>query len=338
MLGGSSSLNFLMMVYPSKASIDAWGALGNQGWDFDTLAPYYRKFATTHPPSPTTQDTCRLLDGRYSPEISVAETGPLTVTFGDGFGLNNAAWFDTFQNIGLTMATDVRTGTAGVGAFQQPATIDPVTKTRTSAASAYLTPEVRGRQNLTILTNTVVKKVVLKPLEGSGDVRYVAKGVEILSRDGSERVVAARGEVVLAAGALHTPQILELSGIGCREVLERHGVPVVIVRLLPLTPPPPPFPPTPAGLYLLLTRANENKANPNVGENMQDHPIVVENFEVADGVVSGDILRHPEVLQAVVAQYQAGQGGPLSQSIISTAYVPSKYTPLPRRRVYHHFL
>lgn len=61
-----------------------------------------------------------------------------------------------------------------------------------------------------------------------------------------------------------------------------------------------------------------------MGEDMQDHPILAENFEVADGVVSGDMLRDPKVIQAVLAQYQAGQGGPLSQSIISTAYVPSR--------------
>lgn len=56
---------------------------------------------------------------------------------------------------------------------------------------------------------------------------------------------------------------------------------------------------------------------------MQDHPILCQSFEVADGVMSGDIMRDPNLVQAVVAQYQASREGPLGQSLISSAYVPS---------------
>lgn len=116
--------------------------------------------------------------------------------------------------------------------------------------------------------------------------------MEILSGNGVKRTIRTRIEVVLAAGALQTPQILELSGIGDREILTKQGVPVII-------------------------------ENENVGCNLQDHPIVCESFEVADGVMSGDILRDPDLLKAIVAQYQSSQDGPLGQSIISSAYVPS---------------
>lgn len=58
---------------------------------------------------------------------------------------------------------------------------------------------------------------------------------------------------------------------------------------------------------------------------MQDHPIICQSFEVADGVMSGDIMRDPNLVQAVVAQYQASREGPLGQSLISSAYVPSTY-------------
>lgn len=58
---------------------------------------------------------------------------------------------------------------------------------------------------------------------------------------------------------------------------------------------------------------------------MQDHPIICQSFEVADGVMSGDIMRDPNLVQAVVAQYQASREGPLGQSLISSAYVPSMY-------------
>lgn len=225
MLGGCSSLNFLMMVYPSKANIDSWAAVGNKGWDFATLEPYFRKFARTHTPHKVAKQASRM-DTHYDPLISAQERGPLALSFGDGFGPNNSAWMDAFKNLGLPGTVDPRSG-AAVGAFQQAATIDPETKTRTGAASAYLTKEVRSRPNLTVVVNTQVKKVILESVGEGGE--FSATGVEVRSReDGSERTFSAGVEVVLAAGALHTPQILELSGVGDRKLLEKHGVPVKV--------------------------------------------------------------------------------------------------------------
>lgn len=60
---------------------------------------------------------------------------------------------------------------------------------------------------------------------------------------------------------------------------------------------------------------------------MQDHPIICQSFEVADGVLSGDIMRNQDIVQAVVAQYQASREGPLGQSTISCAFVPSMFPP-----------
>lgn len=289
MLGGCSALNFLMMVYPGKAIMDAWETMGNEGWNFETLAPYFRKFGKTHPPSRVSRDTCRM-DGHHDLELSGLESGPLALSIGEGFGPSNSAWMDAFEKLGLKMNAEPRNGSA-VGAFQQAATIDPVTKTRTSSVSAYLTEEVRARPNLTILTDTIVSRVILDKSE-DGTSKPVAVGVEICSSKGIKRTIRANSEVVLAAGALQTPQILELSGIGDREILTKQGIPVIA----------------------------ENK---NVGRNLQDHPIVCESFEVADGVMSGDILRDPDLLNAITAQYQGSQDGPLGQSVISSAFVPS---------------
>lgn len=290
MLGGCSALNFLMMVYPGKPIIDAWETVGNEGWNFEALAPYFRKFTKTHPLSRIARDVCRM-DGHHDLGISASESGPLSLSFGEGFGPNNSAWMDAFQELGLKMAADPRNGSA-LGAFQQASTIDPVTKTRTSSVSAYLTEEVRARQNLSVWTDTVVSRVILSNTDGCTS-QAVATGVEVCFKSGGKRTIRAKSEVVLAAGALHTPQILELSGIGDREVLAKQGVPVIV-------------------------------DNRNIGTNLQDHPIVCESFEVADGVVSGDILRDPDLLKAIMAQYQRSRDGPLGQSIISSAFVPSK--------------
>ncbi|EFX05262.1 glucose-methanol-choline oxidoreductase [Grosmannia clavigera kw1407] len=296
MLGGCSGINFMMAVYPSRAILDAWGALGNKGWSFDELEPYFRKFATTEPPSALTTSTCRVA-GHYDDAITQTETGPLQISYGEGHSPNNSAWFDTFANLGLRMTSDPRGGSA-VGAFQNTATIDPKTKTRSFAVTAYLTEKVLARTNLTIWTEAVVTKILLESPSAhtaDPDVVAVAKGVRVRSGNGGEtgkeRDVFARAEVILAAGTLQTPQLLELSGIGGRDILEKHAIPVVV-------------------------------DNPNVGEHLQDHAVVCQSFEVAPGTLSGDILRDPDLLNALVQQYQTDGQGPMGQSAISCAYAP----------------
>ncbi|KAI8303483.1 Dehydrogenase citC [Colletotrichum sp. SAR11_59] len=195
MLGGSSGLNFMLMLYPTRGVLDAWGALGNNGWDFDSLAPYF--------------------------------------------------------------------------------------------PNAYYTTEAASKPNLVVLTEALVKKINFNTTSGGA----VATGVHVVAKNGEEKEISAKNEVILAAGALQTPQLLELSGIGGRQHLERHGIPVIV-------------------------------DNPNVGENMQDHPVVCQSFEVSDGVPSGDVLRDANILNALVGQYQATREGPLGQSTISSAYTP----------------
>ncbi|OLN86276.1 Versicolorin B synthase 2 [Colletotrichum chlorophyti] len=282
MLGGTSALNFMLMLYPSRGILDAWGALGNEGWNFDALAPYFRKFGTDHPPPQSAKDIVGL---EYHDE-TLSGKGPLQVSFGEGYNPMNAAWMGTFKKLGLGTTGDPRSGKA-FGAFQNPCSIDPETKTRSFAASAYYTPEVAKRANLVVLTETQVKKIVFDSI--NGDISAI--GVQLVTKDGQEKVVSANVEVILAAGTLHTPQLLELSGIGGKDLLESHSIPVLV-------------------------------DNPNVGENVQDHPIVCQSFEVNDGVPSGDILRDGNILNAVVGQYQATREGPLGQSTISSAYAP----------------
>lgn len=213
--------------------------------------------------------------------------------------------------------------------------IDPATKTRSWAATAYLPPKVRARANLTILTDTLATKVVLEPDEASGD-GYKAKGVKVISHDvesgasgARERIILARGEVVLAAGALHTPQLLELSGIGGSELLERFQIPVVVDN------------PHVGELCHELSSQPKGRVDTDsrTGEHLQDHPGVCMGFEVADGVFSGDMMRDPNVLQALIEQYQANGAGPLGQSVIkSTAYVPSKWLSVYMNCILHKSL
>jgi choline dehydrogenase-like flavoprotein len=283
MLGGSSGLNFMLMVYPSRRILDSWGELGNTGWNFDVLFPYFQKSSTVYAPPQSARDTLGL---DYLDE-SLTGCGPLQVSFSDGYGPTNSAWMATFKNLGLEARADPRNGSC-VGVFQNPASIDPRTKTRSYARTAYYGPDVSKRQNLVVLTETTVKKIALDTTSAG---KIAASGVEIVTKDGLEKTIYARIEVILAAGTFHTPQLLELSGIGDKALLEQHGITSVL-------------------------------DNPGVGENVQDHPIVCQSFEVNDNTPSGDVLRDPNVLNALISQYKATGGGPLGQSNISGAFVP----------------
>lgn len=272
-----------MLVYPSRGSLDAWRSLGNEGWDYDGLAPYFRKFATVHVPPQAAKDVVGLT---YHDDSAVGD-GPVQVSFSEGYGQTNAAWLEAFSKLGLQATSDVRSGNA-LGAFQQPGSIDPVKKTRSFAGSAHFTDEIAARPNLTVLTGAVVKKVLF---DTSG-TQPVATGVLVRSKDGSEKTFNA-GEVIISAGAFMSPQILELSGVGSKDLLNKFDIPVVV-------------------------------DNPAVGENLQDHPIVCQSFEVNPDTPSGDVLRDPNVLNALIGMYQAdGAGaGPLGQSNITVAYAP----------------
>ncbi|CAG9987339.1 unnamed protein product [Clonostachys byssicola] len=283
-LGGSSAINFLMLVHPSRKSLDSWEELGNEGWGSDSMAPYLCKFATVHDPPQAAKNA---LDLSYH-NTDLGSEGPVSVSYSEGYGTTNKAWMKSFKNFGLEVADDIRPGGA-LGAFQQPATIDPETKTRSYALTAYYTHEIASRKNLTVITNTVVKRLLF---DTSG-VEPVAQGVITVPSNGpGPETVIHSSEVILAAGSLMTPQILELSGIGDRSLLESHGVPVIV-------------------------------HNPSVGENLQDHPIACQSFEVNPDTPSSDVLRDPAIFQALLQKYTTSNGaGPLGQSNISVALMP----------------
>ena len=262
--------------------MDAWGEMGNEGWSFEVMEPYFRKFGTTNPPTQKARDAVGL---KYLDE-SLPEAGPLKISFGDDYNIVNKSWVETLTSLGLGMTADPRTGKA-MGVFQNPASIDPKTKTRSYAATAYYGDDVRRRPNLVVKTRTLVTKI-LTTVQGD---QVVATGVRIRDRDGNEEEITASREVILAAGAMQSPQILELSGIGGRALLESLDIPVVI-------------------------------DNPNVGEHMQEHPMVTQSFEVKDGVPSGDAFRDPAVVDAVIKQYKTSRAGPMAQSSLAMAYVP----------------
>lgn len=275
-----------MVIFPSRSDLDSWERLGNPGWGWDAMAPYFRKFHTyTEPPRSLKNEL--MLD--YMNKEAQGSDGPIHVSYGSGVGMPpfNVAWPKAWAAINGDMQGDPVTGTA-VGGFNNTATMNPVSMERSHAGNAYLTEQVAERPNLRIVTEAHVTRVLLAQNE-DGSVR--ATGVEFRGRDDQARQIKARHEVVLAAGALNTPKLLELSGVGNKDVLARHGISCLV-------------------------------DNPNVGENVQDHGFVPYSWEVADPLTSGDQLRSPEVVKAVMEAFATAKAGPFTLHTLSSAFVP----------------
>lgn len=285
MLGGSSGINFSALFYPSKAGMDAWAALGNPGWEGESVLPYLRKFHTFHPPTNATTDVIKL---DYLDHSIQGKDGPVHAFFGDSYSPGNQAWMDTFRELGYEINSDPITGQA-ISAFTNLHSVHPETRERSYSRTAYYDDETAKRPNLHVLVETLVEKILL--VEESSSSAVVATGVQIRTKDGERHTITAKDEVILSAGAINSPQILELSGIGQKERLESFGIPVVI-------------------------------DNPNVGENLQDHPSSHISFELADGIMSGDALASPEAAKPLLDLYQSSRAGPLGGTWLSAAYMP----------------
>ncbi|KGO75080.1 Glucose-methanol-choline oxidoreductase, C-terminal [Penicillium italicum] len=281
MVGGSSGLNFSMIMYPSLQDFEAWERLGNKQWGAECMAPYLRKFHKYSPPDYAVAEQLGL--GGYMDPTQQGLNGPLPVSFPALYGTFNHAWDETFARLGWQNAEDPINGTK-LGAFTCPLSVDAENSTRGSA-SAYLT----GRPNVSLLTETRVERILFATNDKSNG-QPTATGIQINGMDG-RKVVLATKEVILCAGSLQSPQLLELSGIGNARLLKKCGIPVIVDL-------------------------------PGVGENLQDHCISSISYKVADDQVSGDIMRDPQVTQAIMELYQKTRTGPMAGMPISVAYLP----------------
>ncbi|KUI73107.1 Alcohol oxidase [Cytospora mali] len=256
-LGGTSSINSFLVSPTSKSHIDAWSRLGNPGWDWSAFSTAVSKACSggsVH------------LKG---PNLDEPENGWLKV------------WADTIGTLGYPTSNDPFSGKVS-GAVMSPESINPTTGKRCSSANAYLEP-ARQRPNLTVISGATVSKILFDKNVSSPD-DAVAEGVQYtIVEDGETKTaqVKARKEVVLAAGALSSPRLLEISGIGNAALLQDLGIQAIV-------------------------------DNPHVGENLQNHILVGTTFEVQDDsdLPSRDPLnrQEPAVVEAATAAYAKGQG------------------------------
>jgi choline dehydrogenase len=254
-LGGSSSINGLIYVRGQPEDYDGWSAMGNEGWSWREVLPYFKKLERNSRGESEFHGGagplwCSDIPTRHElMEAIIAGAGELGVPRNDNFNAGNQE---------------------GVGYYQL------FTKNgwRCSSAAAYLKP-ARGRKNLRVEVNAHTTRITFDGIRATG-VQYLQGGVE--------REARAAKEVILSAGALQSPQILQLSGVGPAEVLQQSGVTVI-----------------------------ENL--PGVGENLQDHLQLRLMFRVSKPITTNDDLASAWRKMKIGLQWIATRSGPLAIGI-----------------------
>lgn len=199
-LGGSSAVNGTWYYRGQPKDYDQWEAQGCTGWNWRVLARCYREMEDYREPGA---------------DPSRGRGGLLQVTANRDASPLTRAILEAGRQMGLPVLQDVNTpGSHGVGMTQM--TVDRAAR-RVSAYTAFVR-KARRRPNLTVMTRTLAKQVLF---EGAR-----AAGVQCV-RDGAETTCLARREVIVCAGVLQSPKLLQLSGVGPAELLREHGIPLV---------------------------------------------------------------------------------------------------------------
>ncbi|CAO1620533.1 unnamed protein product [Parajaminaea phylloscopi] len=212
-LGGSSALNFLVWQRGHSAEFDAWEALGNSGWSWKDLIPYFKASGTVRAPSTELQTS----NFATLQEEVHGSNGPVQVSYSAWYSEPQKHFLGALKDLGLNKNVDGLRG-ENSGVWVSPSTVCQKTWTRSYSASAHFSPN-QGRDNLKVLCGAQASQIVL-----DGDR---ATGVRFL-HNGKEYTVKARREVVVSSGSINSPQLLELSGIGSPRALEAAGVEVKV--------------------------------------------------------------------------------------------------------------
>jgi len=221
-LGGTTTINGMTYLRAEKDQIDQWEGLGNEGWGWEQMLEYYR-----------------LQEHFQRPDMGTAENGATFEEQHHGFrgelgvGWNKAFMKqgifrilkDTSVNMGLAWNFDANGGKLG-GFSTWPLTLNSTTGTREDASTAYYHPVEKIRQNLKVFPKTTATKIVWsKKTRGS---KAIAQGLEVIAPGNIIETLFAGEEVLLCAGSLRSPAILELSGIGNPAILNPLGITTVV--------------------------------------------------------------------------------------------------------------
>ena len=254
-LGGSSSINGLVFIRGQAEDYDAWARLGNAGWSYKDVLPYFIK-------SENNQRGANAFHG---------DKGPLRVS---DIGIKHPlveAFIGAAKSLGMPRNDDFNGATQEGAGYYQLTTHKGL---RASTAKTYL-KAARGRSNLHVETDAFATKVLFDGTCAVG-LTYRRKGIEV--------TVAVRRELVLSAGAIQSPQLLQLSGVGPADLLRQHAIPLVA-------------------------------ESPGVGENLQDHLQVRLIYKCSQRVTTNDDLRTLWGRARIGMQWLFARRGPLAIGI-----------------------
>lgn len=229
-LGGSSSINGMIFVRGEPKRYDEWRDAGNTGWGWEDMLPWFKK----------------LEDAPEGTGSMRGHGGPVTCSYGTYRDPVSHSFIEAAQGIGIPFNEDYNGGRAdGVGWLQ----FSIRKGQRCSTAKAYLHPVI-GRPNLTVMTGAPCEKVTFDGTRATGIV---------INGEAGQQTLIARREVILSAGPIISPKILELSGIGAPKVLGKHGIAI-------------------------------RHALPGVGENLIDHLHTRFNYRINKAITVNDLM------------------------------------------------
>lgn len=198
-LGGSSAINAMVYTRGHRTDYDHWAALGNTGWSYDDMLPYFKR----------SENNGRIRDAFHGHD------GPLHVSDLQTRNPFHQIYLNAAREAGFPINEDFNGATQeGLGIYQ----VTQRNGERWSAARGYLHPHIGHRQNLHVHTGVQVTRILF---EGRRAV-----GVEC-TQSGQTRVFRAQREVIVCAGAFQSPQLLMVSGVGPGAHLQQHGIPVL---------------------------------------------------------------------------------------------------------------
>ncbi len=276
-LGGSSSINGLLYIRGQRQDYDGWAQLGLRGWSYDDLHPYFLRSQHQERDG---------MDGH-------AKGGPLNVSDVTETHPVSDAVIEAGKAMGLPHRDVNGEDQEGVAYYQ----LTVKNGRRCSAAVAYLNP-AKKRANLQIETRALAARVLF---EGQKAV-----GVEY-TQNGQTKQAKARGEVILAGGAINSPQLLELSGIGDPALLQEKGIDVV-------------------------------SALPGVGENLQDHFVIGNRYRMKPGSPSVNQQSRGLAMIGEVFKYLTQRKGLLTLSAAHVAAFIKTRPELATPDVQYHIL
>ncbi|KAL0581594.1 hypothetical protein V5O48_000410 [Marasmius crinis-equi] len=282
-LGGTSALNYMGYTRASTAEYNGWSELGNPGWDSDSMFSFMK--AAEKWAAPTDPNFVESFGANNDSE-NHGITGGLHTTPYANYSSLTPPWFSALENLGIPYNKATHGGDS-VGCWSVTSTLDAKNRSRSFAATAFYEPNDH-RHNLVLLTGAQATKILFKE---EHQETLEATGVRYVGRDNVTYEARVSKEVILSAGSLKNPQLLELSGIGNSSILQQLGIDPLIDL-------------------------------PGVGENLQDHPGVSENFQASDDAITFDTLSNPVAANQQLEQYIHNRTGMYSAFSSSVAFIP----------------